>query len=114
MPAEQASAHAGLEASVPSANAILETGPPNIELDFNEAVDSKLADIELYDQTAKLIATGPPERITDDTVVQVVGSDNRRWCVCGGVAGPVCGWPRRRRSVQLSGRRRIRDSMSAR
>ena len=71
VPAEQASAHAGLEASVPSANAILETGPPNIELDFNEAVDFKLADIELYDQSAKLIATGPPERITDDTVVQV-------------------------------------------
>ena len=71
VPAEQASAHAGLEASVPSANAILETGPPNIELDFNEAVDFKLADIELYDQTAKLIATGPPQRITDDTVVQV-------------------------------------------
>ena len=65
------SAHAGLEASVPSANAVLETGPPNIELDFNEAVDFKLADIELYDQTAKLIATGTAERITDDTVVQV-------------------------------------------
>ena len=39
VPTERASAHAGLEASVPSANAILETGPPNIELDFNEAVD---------------------------------------------------------------------------
>ena len=70
-PAARASAHAGLEASVPSANAVLETGPPNIELDFNEAVDFQLADVELYDQSAKLIATGPPESITDDTVVQV-------------------------------------------
>ncbi|MBK5330783.1 MAG: copper resistance protein CopC [Ilumatobacteraceae bacterium] len=71
VPAAQASAHAGLEASVPSANAVLETGPPNIELDFNEAVDFKLADVELYDQSATLIATGPPQSITDDTVVQV-------------------------------------------
>lgn len=70
-PAEHASAHAGLEASVPSANAVLETGPPNVELDFNESVDFTLADVELYDQSATLIATGPPQRITDDTVVQV-------------------------------------------
>ncbi|MEP7201353.1 MAG: copper resistance protein CopC [Ilumatobacteraceae bacterium] len=70
VPAEQVLAHAGLEASVPSANAVLEAGPPNIELDFNEAVDADLSVIELYDQDAKLMATGPPERITDDTVVQ--------------------------------------------
>ncbi len=69
-PAQAASAHAGLEASVPSANAVLETGPPNIELDFNEAVDAGLADIELYDQSATLIPTGTPQSITDDTVVQ--------------------------------------------
>ena len=70
-PAERASAHAGLEASVPSANAVLETGPPNIELNFNEAVDFTLADVELYGQNAKLIATGAPQSITDDTIVQV-------------------------------------------
>jgi copper transport protein len=69
-PAEVVSAHAGLEASVPSANAVLEAAPPNIELDFNEAVDAQLADIELYDQTAKLIPTGTPASITNDTVVQ--------------------------------------------
>ena len=45
-------------------------GPPNIELDFNEAVDAELADIELYDQEANLVATGLPESITDDTIVQ--------------------------------------------
>jgi copper transport protein len=69
-PAQQAFAHAGLVASVPSANAVLETGPPNIELDFNEAVDANLSTIELYDQNATLIPTGEPVRITDDTVVQ--------------------------------------------
>jgi copper transport protein len=69
-PAQQALAHAGLDASVPSTNAVLETGPPNIELDFNEAIDAELANIELYDQNATLIPTGEPESITDDTVVQ--------------------------------------------
>jgi copper transport protein len=69
-PAQQALAHAGLDASVPSSNAVLETGPPNIELDFNEAVDADLASIELYDQNATLIPTGVPERITDDTALQ--------------------------------------------
>ena len=52
------------------ANAILEVGPPNIELDFNEAVDAELANIELYDQNATLIPTGSPVSITDATVVQ--------------------------------------------
>src|SRR4029079_7452719 len=69
-PAEAASAHAGLEGSVPSANAVLEAGPANIELNFNEAVDAELADIELYDQSAKLIPTGTPQSITDETIVQ--------------------------------------------
>ncbi len=32
--------------------AVLESGPPNIVLDFNEAVDAELANIELYDQDA--------------------------------------------------------------
>ena len=69
-PAQHASAHARLEASVPLANAILDAGPPNIELDFNEAVDAELANIELYDQNAVLIPTGSPVSITDATVVQ--------------------------------------------
>jgi copper transport protein len=69
-PAQQAFAHAGLVGSTPAANAVLESGPPNIELDFNEAVDAQLADIELYDQKATLIPTGKPDSITDDTVVQ--------------------------------------------
>ncbi|MEO8266918.1 MAG: copper resistance protein CopC [Ilumatobacteraceae bacterium] len=69
-PAAQAFAHAGLEASVPSANAVLEAGPPNIELDFNEAIDAERSNIQLYDQTATLIPTGAPQSATDDTAVQ--------------------------------------------
>lgn len=70
VPAQQASAHAGLEFSVPLANAVLEVGPPNIELDFADAVDAGLASIELYDQNATQIPTGAPTSMTDDTVVQ--------------------------------------------
>ena len=66
-PAQQALAHAGLDASVPSANAVLETGPPNIELDFNEAIDAELANIELYDQNATLIPTGMPQSASPTT-----------------------------------------------
>ncbi len=69
-PAGRALAHAGLESSSPSANSVLETGPPNIILDFNEAVDARIASIALYDQDATLIPTGAPESVTDDTVVQ--------------------------------------------
>jgi copper transport protein len=69
-PASTASAHAGLESSVPAPNAVLETGPTDIVLDFNEAVDAAIADIQLYDQGAKLVPTGAPVRATDDTVVQ--------------------------------------------
>ncbi|MDP9464531.1 MAG: copper resistance protein CopC [Actinomycetota bacterium] len=69
-PARGASAHAGLEVSSPSANAVLEVGPATIVLDFNEAVDAELANIELYDQTATLIPLGVPESVTDATVMQ--------------------------------------------
>ncbi|MEY2399898.1 MAG: copper transport protein [Ilumatobacteraceae bacterium] len=69
-PARDVSAHAGLEASVPAANAVLETGPPNIELDFNEAVDAEIANIDLYDENAALVPTGAPAGINDETVVQ--------------------------------------------
>jgi copper transport protein len=69
-PARQASAHPGLERSAPAANAVLEVGPPNIELDFNERVDAELASIELYDENATLIPTGATASITDDTVLQ--------------------------------------------
>jgi copper transport protein len=69
-PAGQVLAHAGLESSVPSANAVLETGPPEIILTFNEAVDAGISNIALYDQKATLVPTGVPQRGTTDSVVQ--------------------------------------------
>ncbi|MEY2445678.1 MAG: copper transport protein [Ilumatobacteraceae bacterium] len=69
-PAQQALAHAALQATEPAANAVLETGPANIVLDFNEAVDPALTDIELYDQRAALVATGLPQAGGDNTIVQ--------------------------------------------
>ena len=69
-PAQQAFAHAELETSVPSANAVLETGPANIVLTFNEAVEADLADIQLFDQNAKLVPTGSPKGINGNVGVQ--------------------------------------------
>ena len=69
-PARQASAHAALETSAPSPNAVLEVGPDNIELDFNEAVDAELSNVELYSDNATSIPTGVPENVTDDTIIQ--------------------------------------------
>jgi copper transport protein len=69
-PAQQAFAHAGLESTVPDASAVLETGPPNIVLNFNEAVDATLSNIELYDQTATLVPTGLAAAGSDNTSVQ--------------------------------------------
>ena len=69
-PPQQALAHAGLESSVPSANAVLEAGPPSIVLDFNEAVDANLSSIELFDQRGRIVPTGEPQAATDDTVMQ--------------------------------------------
>ena len=69
-PAGRALAHAALESSAPSANSVLESGPPKILLHFNEAVDAGIASIELFDKDATLIPTGAPERGNDDSVVQ--------------------------------------------
>jgi copper transport protein len=69
-PAGQAFAHAELEATVPAANAVLDTSPPAIVLDFDEAVDAGLSTIELYDQSAQLVAIGRPAAGDDTTTVQ--------------------------------------------
>ncbi len=70
-PAQQVLAHAGLESTVPAASAVLETGPPNIVLNFDEAVDATRSGIELYDQNATLVPTGLPTAGSDTTIVQV-------------------------------------------
>ena len=67
-----ASAHAGLEASMPSANSVLEVGPAAIVLDFDEAIETPLTSVALYDGEGTLFALGPPAAGADDTVVQVL------------------------------------------
>ncbi|MGB8861601.1 MAG: copper resistance CopC family protein, partial [Ilumatobacteraceae bacterium] len=62
-------AHAGLESSTPSANSVLEQGPPQIVLDFDEAIEADLASISLYGGSGRSIALGPPVAGADDTIV---------------------------------------------
>jgi copper transport protein len=65
----RAAAHAGLDASTPAANSVLEEGPPQIILDFDEAVEGDLASIELYDGDRAAIELGAPRAGDDDTIV---------------------------------------------
>ena len=62
LPASGASAHAGLDVSVPSAGAVLGDGPEVIVLDFDEEVETTLGGVE--------VTTSEGERVeTDDAVV---------------------------------------------
>lgn len=70
-PAQQVFAHPELVDSTPAPNAVLTSGPPSIVLNFNEAVEVDLADIQLFDDNAKLVITGPPKAINGDAGVQV-------------------------------------------
>lgn len=63
-------AHAGLEASTPSANSVLEESPTEIVLDFDEAVEADLASISLFDGNSAAIELGAPAAGADDTVVR--------------------------------------------
>lgn len=53
-----ASAHAGLEKSVPGSRAVLGKSPPQIELCFNEAVELKFSSIQLLAPDGSAIAAG--------------------------------------------------------
>jgi copper transport protein len=69
-----ASAHAQLESSSPSASAILEQGPAEITLDFNEAVTPVPRSIEIYDQAGnRLILEEAVVSADDDTVMSAGG-----------------------------------------
>jgi copper transport protein len=70
-PPGRAAAHAGLDFSVPSANSVLESGPPVILLDFDESIDLTLTSIQLFDSQEASIAVGEPTQATDDSTVQV-------------------------------------------
>lgn len=64
-------AHASLVSSSPAANSVLETGPDAIVLDFDEAVESDLASIVLYDADSRPVDVGSPTAGADDTIVSV-------------------------------------------
>ncbi len=68
--ARQVSAHAGLEVSTPSANSVLEVGPTEIVLDFDEAIETSLASIVLYDAAGTSVPLDPPAAGADDSIVQ--------------------------------------------
>ncbi len=69
-PISVASAHASLENSIPAPNSVLEQSPPNIVLDFDEAIDAPLTSIELFDQTGVAVALGAPVSVGDSSIVQ--------------------------------------------
>jgi copper transport protein len=65
-----ASAHAGLESSIPAASATLEDAPSDIVLDFDEPIEVSIATIELFDGDAQRVVIGEPEASRgDDSVV---------------------------------------------
>ena len=67
LPAATVSAHASLERSVPAANAVLEDSPPEILLDFDEPIESSVADITVFDSGGTEIETGSPQQGDDST-----------------------------------------------
>lgn len=68
-------AHASLVSSSPAANSVLETGPDAIVLDFDEAIESDLASIVLYDGDSRPLDVGAPVAGADDTIVSVAAPD---------------------------------------
>ncbi len=52
------SAHAGLESSSPGASSVLDEPPDQILLDFDEAIESSTATIQLYSDSGELIDLG--------------------------------------------------------
>ena len=84
----QVFAHAGLETSTPSANSVLEVGPTEIVLDFDEAIETSLTSIALYDADGRSIPLGSPSVGSDDTVVQTT-VDNDGTSMADGVYAVV-------------------------
>ena len=67
--ARQASAHAGLEVSIPSANSVLEVAPPEIVLDFDEGIETSLTSMVLSAAKAGPTPLHPPAAGADDSIV---------------------------------------------
>ena len=68
--AGQVYAHAALQTSVPSANSILEVGPSEIVLQFDEAVETALTSIVVYDARSTPIPLDTPVSGAGDNIVQ--------------------------------------------
>ncbi len=67
--AREASAHASLQSSTPSANSVLEVGPTEMVLDFDEGIETSLTSIALYDATGRVIPLDTPVAGPDDSIV---------------------------------------------
>ncbi|MEX1106632.1 MAG: copper resistance protein CopC [Ilumatobacteraceae bacterium] len=72
VPSGTASAHAGLENSIPAASSVLEESPTAITLDFDEPIEAGLTSIQLFDDQATLVETGDPTAAGDDIVTASV------------------------------------------
>lgn len=70
VPTTQVFAHAGLQASVPAANSVLDSAPPAILLDFDEAIEPSLASIHLYSGDGREVPIDDPKAGSDSTVVR--------------------------------------------
>ena len=68
-PTPKVFAHAGLQASVPAANSVLDSAPPEVILDFDEAIEPSLASIHLYSSDGLEVPIGDARSGSDDTVV---------------------------------------------
>jgi copper transport protein len=64
-----ASAHAVLQSSIPGANSVVESSPPQLVLDYDEAVEASLASIEVFDAERRQIELGEPIAGDDTSIV---------------------------------------------
>lgn len=70
-PSRPAFAHAGLDATTPAANSVLDEAPAAIVLDFDENIDITLAEIRLFRGDAREVPLDEPTRGVDASIVTV-------------------------------------------
>lgn len=63
-------AHASLDSSVPAANSVLERGPTEVVLDFDDAVTAAVASVELFDADGGSLDVADPVEGDDGTIVR--------------------------------------------
>jgi len=83
--AGQVYAHAALDTSTPSANSVLEVGPPEIMLQFDEAVETALTSIVLYDASSTPIPLATPVSGASDNIVQAAVPSTSKSLMADGV-----------------------------